>query len=353
MRIENLQNLLEKDQAVLILSPVNRLYFTGFKSSAGNLIITKNRAVFLIDFRYYEKAVKNISHLEVLLLKKTYSQIMEILKTENIKTLFLETDYVNLDLNAQLKQNFENIEISTNSFITQKIREFRMIKTEKEIELISKAQNLTDKTFSHILNFISLGKSEKEIALEMEFFMRKNGSEGVAFDIIAISGKNTSLPHGSPTDKLVENGDFVTLDFGAVACGYRSDMTRTIAVGYATDRQIDIYNTVLSAQEKALDIIKPGLICKEIDKVARDVIENKGFGENFGHGLGHSVGLEIHENPAFNTKDETPLQKGMVITVEPGIYIEDEFGVRIEDMVAISDTDYVNLTKSDKNLIIL
>ena len=188
--------------------------------------------------------------------------------------------------------------------------------------------------------------------LDMEFFMRKNGSEGVSFDFIVVSGKNSSLPHGVPTDKKIQNCDFVTMDFGAVVNGYRSDMTRTVAVGSVSDEQRQVYDTVLKAQLEAIKSAKPGVICRDVDKVARDIIE-KDYAGCFGHGLGHSVGIDIHEGPSFNTRDTTVLEKGMVITVEPGIYLENKFGVRIEDMIVITDDGNINITESPKELIIL
>ena len=189
--------------------------------------------------------------------------------------------------------------------------------------------------------------------LLMEFYIRKLGSEGVAFDFVVVSGKNSSMPHGVPTDKPINDGDFITMDFGAVVSGYRSDMTRTVAVKHVSDKQKEVYNTVLSAQYAALDAIKPGVKCLEIDKISRDLIYGAGYEGCFGHGLGHGVGIEIHENPAFNMINETILEKGMVLTVEPGIYLENEFGVRIEDMVYITEDSYVNITKSPKELIVL
>lgn len=352
-RIEKLKTKLSSNEAVLILSPENRLYFSGFKSSAGAILITQNTKTLFIDFRYFEKAKQTVLALDVVLSQKLYSQIGEILKKENIKTIFLETDYVNLSQFSALSASLSDFEISNSDKIQKEISLLRAIKSEKEIELIKSAQALTDKTFSHILNFIKAGKTEKEIALEMEFFIRQNGSEGVAFDFIAVSGKNSSLPHGVPCDKPVENGDFITMDFGAVVGGYLSDMTRTVALGSVSDEQQMVYDTVLKAQLLALDEIAPEKRCCDIDRLARDYINNCGFENCFGHGLGHSVGIMIHENPSFNTRDETKLSKGMVLTVEPGIYLENKFGVRIEDMVAITETGYVNLTKSPKNLIIL
>ncbi|MEE1161358.1 MAG: M24 family metallopeptidase, partial [Acutalibacteraceae bacterium] len=204
-----------------------------------------------------------------------------------------------------------------------------------------------------ILGNIGVGRTEREIMLDMEFYMRRLGSEGVAFDFIVVSGKNSSMPHGVPTDKKIEKGDFITMDFGAVCGGYRSDMTRTVAVGEVGDKQKEVYEIVLKAQKETIDFIKSGVVCKEVDRVARDIIANAGYGDCFGHGLGHSVGIEIHENPACNTVCETVMEKGMIMTVEPGIYIENEFGVRIEDMVVVTENGCENLTASKKELIVL
>lgn len=189
--------------------------------------------------------------------------------------------------------------------------------------------------------------------LDMEFFMRAHGSEGVSFDFIVVSGKNSSLPHGVPTDKKIEKGDFVTMDFGAVVNGYHSDMTRTVAVCNVSDEQLNVYNTVLKAQEAAILKIKSGMICSDIDKVARDIINTAGYEGCFGHSLGHSVGVEIHELPVLSPSCDKPLTAGNIVTVEPGIYIENKFGVRIEDMVCVTDDGCENLTHSPKNLIII
>ena len=352
-RIEDLSQILKEDQAAVITDGSNRLYYTGFESSAGTVVVTKNGAWFFIDFRYFEKAKAEISHMNVILCNKLFSQLKELFIKQNIKEILLETNRVNLDFYGSMCENFENISISRENILRKKISEQRSIKSPQELNLIKEAQDLTDDTFSYILNHIKSGKTEREIMLEMEFYMRKKGSEGVAFDFIVVSGKNSSLPHGVPTEKPIEKGDFVTMDLGAVVSGYRSDMTRTVAVGYASEKQREVYGTVLKAQLSALDAIKSGERCSDIDKVARDLIADAGYGDCFGHGLGHSVGIEIHENPAFNTRDETILKEGMIMTVEPGIYIEHEFGVRIEDMVHIARDSYENLTQSPKELIVL
>ena len=353
MKIKEIQNLLNEDSCALISSDVNRFYLSEFPSSAGNIIITKDSATLLIDFRYFEKAKKTVKNMDVLLCQSFYKDITSVLTIKKIKNIYIETEHITLEALNRMEKGLENFCILKDSALSHKLNALRQIKTPREIEFINMAQTITDKAFAHILNFIKVGKTEKEIALELEFFMRKNGSQGVAFDTIAVSGKNSSLPHGVPTDKPLENGDFLTMDFGARFEGYCSDMTRTVALGQVSETQYEIYDIVLQSQLEALKSIKPNVQCKEIDKIARDIITNKGYGECFGHGLGHSVGIEIHENPAFNTRDETSIKKGMVITVEPGIYLPDKFGVRIEDMVVITDDGFENITKSDKNLIII
>ena len=314
--------------------------------------MTESKAVLFVDFRYFEKAKKTARNMEVVLANNFLGDIKKLIAEEKIKKVLLETDFVNLDTFERMKKAFEGIEVSADNSLSQTIGGLRQIKSAEETEYIKKSQEITDKAFAHILNFIKPGVSEREIALELEFFMRKSGSEGVAFDTIAVLGKNSSLPHGVPSEKPLEAGDFLTMDFGAVYNGYCSDMTRTVAIGFVTDEQQKVYDTVLKAQLSALREIAPNKVCKEIDKIARDII-NKDYDGCFGHGLGHSVGLEIHENPALNTRDETLLKPGIIMTVEPGIYIPDKFGVRIEDMVLITDTSYENITKSPKELIII
>ena len=352
-RIFNITENLEKDEAALITSDANRFYLTGFNSSAGCVLLTKDSAYFLIDFRYFEKANKTIKFCKTVLLENLSKNLSELINKHNIAKLYLETHSLCYnDFNRYAKM-FENIEISTNDKLDLLLQNLRSVKSTAELENIKKAQKLTDETFSYILSRISAGRSEREVMLDMEFFMRKQGSEGVSFNFIVVSGKNSSLPHGVPTEKKIENGDFVTMDFGAVINGYRSDMTRTVAVGNVTDEQSRVYDTVILAQNAALKEIKAGKVCKDIDAVARNIINGAGYEGCFGHGLGHSVGIEIHENPAFNTRCETVLKSGMIMTVEPGIYIENKFGVRIEDMVYVTDNGCMNLTESPKSLILL
>ncbi len=352
-RIKRIQNFLKEDESAIVLSDSNRLYLTGFRSSAGIVLITRKSAFLIIDFRYFEKAKSVITALETRLLTDTKTQLSDIFQSEKIKKVHLETDFVDIARYQKFCSDFENLEISLESGFSNLLNRLRMVKDGNEIEFIKSAQNITDKAFSYILGRIEAGRCEKDIALDLEFFMRKNGAENVAFDTIAVSGKNSSLPHGVPTDKPLEKGDFLTMDFGAKYRGYCSDMTRTVAIGQISDKQRKVYETVLNAQELALSEISPSRVCKEIDAVSRNYINENGFEGCFGHGLGHSVGIDIHESPSFNTRDMTVLESGMVLTVEPGIYLENEFGVRIEDMVIITDKGYENITKSSKELIII
>jgi len=227
------------------------------------------------------------------------------------------------------------------------------VKSEREIQSISKAAALGDRCFSHILGFIEPGMSEKQVAAEIERFLYENGAEGLAFDIISVSGERSCLPHGEPSDKILQKGEFLTLDFGAVIDGCCGDMTRTVAIGFATPEMRKVYDVVLEAQLAAIDFIKAGVRCFDADKVARDIITKAGYGDCFPHGLGHGVGREVHEPPTLNSKSAEVLEKDMVVTIEPGIYIPDKFGVRIEDLAIVTDFGIINKVESKKELIIL
>ncbi|HVI41494.1 MAG TPA: M24 family metallopeptidase [Anaerovoracaceae bacterium] len=228
-----------------------------------------------------------------------------------------------------------------------------IIKNEQEIQSISKAAALGDRCFSYILGYIEPGMSEKQVAAEIERFLFANGAEGLAFDTISVSGERSCLPHGEPTDKLIEKGEFFTMDFGAVIDGYCGDMTRTIAIGSVTPEMRRVYEIVLEAQLAAIGFIKAGVSCYDADKVARDIITNAGYGDEFPHGLGHGLGTLVHEAPTLNSKSTEILEKNMVITIEPGIYIPDKFGVRIEDLAIVTDFGIMNKVESNKELIIL
>lgn len=336
----------------IITSDINRRYLTGMKSSAGTVLVFADVAYLIIDFRYIEKAKAAVTHCEVILENSLYNQINELVAKHNAKTACIETQSVTYSQFVNVKEKL-SAELLDTSWLSEKLSQLRSIKTIDELERIRSAQKIAEQSFDEVLGFIKEGRTEHEIALFLDFEMQKRGSQGVSFETIALSGTNTSMPHGVPGDRKVRNGDFVLMDFGAVYDGYHSDMTRTVAVGNVSDEMRKVYYTVLSAQTKAILAAKAGIIGKDLDKVARDVIENAGYGDAFGHSLGHSVGLEIHEAPNASPRYEKELSEGVVVTVEPGIYLPDKFGVRIEDMIFITKDGCENLTSTDKNLIIL
>ena len=352
-RILNLQEILKDNEAFWVTSGSNRFYLTGFNSSAGTIMITKRQAVFFIDFRYFEKAKSVVNSCDVVLYDKGDKGIYEFCKDKKIKTIFVETSHTSLAQHKYLIEIFDGINISTDNVLDINLNKMRTLKSQSELGFIRQAQSLAEQTLDYILPRIEIGKTEREIMLDMEFFMRTLGAEGVAFDFIVVSGKNSSLPHGVPTDKKIENGDFITMDFGAVVNGYRSDMTRTVAIGTITDEQKLVYDTTLKAQLTAIENIKAGAICGDIDKIARDIIYNAGYRGCFGHALGHSVGIDIHETPNLSQNNKSILEVGNVVTVEPGIYLENKFGVRIEDMVYVTENGCINLTSSPKKLTII
>lgn len=348
-----MQNLPEEFDAALITSAINRRYYTGFASSAGTVVVMRDKSYFIIDSRYYEAASATVKNAEVVLQDKLYPQIAELLEKHNAKTVGIEADTVSLTGFAAMKKALPDVTLSADPAVSQQIEQQRQIKSEQELEYIQKAQDNTDKTFAHILNFIKAGKSETEIMLEMEFFSRKHGSEEPAFSFIVAGGKNSSMPHAVPTEYVLQSGDFLTMDFGSTVNGYRSDMTRTIAVGEVSDKQREVYNLVLTAQLESLKAIGPGKVCSDIDKVARDIIDSTQYKGLFGHTLGHSLGLEVHETPRFSTACQDITKPGHVMSVEPGVYLPGEFGVRIEDIVAITEDGYHNFTASPKELLVL
>ena len=352
MNIRNLQKTLENGEAFIVSSPENRKYLTSFSSSDGFLLVTQKEAVFLTDSRYIEAAEKTVVGCsEISQLNSLSAQLPEYISKLGISKLFTESVRLTVE-------EFNRIsKIAACPVSAEKtdgeIGNLRRKKSNEEKESIIKAQSIAEKAFEHILGFISTEKTEKDVALELDFFMLKNGAEGISFETIAVSGANSSMPHGVPSDKKIENGDFLTMDYGAVINGYHSDMTRSVAVGSVSGKQAEIYETVLNAQLASLATLKNGISGFDADKAARDIIENAGYGKYFGHGTGHGVGIEIHEAPRLSSKTDSILQTGDVVTVEPGIYLPGEFGVRIEDMAFITENSYENLTKSPKNLIII
>lgn len=355
-RIKNLQkNIKNNFQGFLITSDINRFYFTGFSSSAGCVLISKKNAYLLVDFRYGEAAKNTVKHCKVIVFRRLIDSIKEICKEEHISEIFIEEESVTVAQESIFKEKFAEfgVALSHDIILDTLIHNQRLVKTENEIAMIKKAQKITEEAYTEVLNYIKPGVTEREIALELEYLMRKKGADGVSFNLITITGKNTSLPHGVPDENIIKEGDFFLSDIGALYHGYHSDMTRTIAVKNVSDEMKEIYDIVLNAQLLALKRVRAGIKSSVIDKTARDYISSYGYGEMFGHSTGHGVGLDIHEQPTISINSETILSSGMVITVEPGIYIPDKFGVRIEDMIYITKDGYENFANIDKSLIIV
>lgn len=355
-RIERLMEMLscEADCAI-ITSDVNRRYFTGMLSSAGTLVCFREASYLIIDFRYIEKARHTGKNCTVMLQSDLYSQIKDLLRKHNAKRISVESMDLTLNGFSQFREKLgSEWDFDTSDALSRAVYTCRTVKDNAEIEKIRSAQELAEEAFSHILEFIHEGVTEREIQLELDFKMLKLGAEELSFPTIALTGSNTSMPHGVPSDMCkVRKGDFVLMDYGAVVDGYHSDMTRTVAVGEPTDDMKEVYSIVLEAQEKSIRAVKAGMTGKQLDSIAREHIAKAGFGENFGHSLGHGVGMEIHEYPNASPLGTTVLRSGNVITVEPGIYIAGKFGVRIEDFVLVTENGCKNFTHAPKNMIIL
>lgn len=351
-RYERLFENLTADCA-LITSDVNRRYFTGMKSSAGIVIAFPEKMYLLIDFRYIEKARATVRNAEVIELINTGKQLLEIINKHNVHTMAIESETMTVKALSSYRHILNGITIDDSDSLSNAINHLRTIKDDEEVSCIRKAQEIAEKSLDELLPFIREGRTEREIALELNRLMFANGAEDLSFETIVLSGKNTSMPHGVPSDRKIENGEFVLMDFGAVWNGYHSDMTRTICVGEPDEEMKKVYNIVLDAQLAALEYARAGITGKELDKISRDIIKKAGYGDNFGHSLGHGVGLEIHEKPNASPNNNCVLEKNSVVTVEPGIYIEGKFGIRIEDFVILTENGCDNLTKYAKNIISL
>lgn len=349
-RLHGLAKRLPGDTAALVSAPHHLRYLTGYPSEESWLFVTRDAAYFVTDFRYIEIARETVRGAECVMFTRLGDVLRELAERHGITAVWVEEEHTTCAEYARLAKALPLTEGKLDAWLTEQ----REVKTADEMEKICQAQALTEEAFAHILNFIREGVTEREIALELEFYIRRRGAQRMAFDTIAVSGANGSLPHGIPTDKPVCRGELITMDFGAVVDGYHSDMTRTVALGEVTDEQRYLYNTVLRAQEASLKTLRAGVTCVEGDAAARRVIEAAGYGDCFGHGTGHGVGLEIHERPRLSPRaGETVLRAGQVVTVEPGIYLAGRCGVRIEDMVCITEDGCRNLTRATKELICL
>ena len=351
--IEKYLSLLDDSlDGLLLTSRYSRHYGAEFDIAEGVAIVTKAGCCYFTDSRYIESAQNNITGFEVVEMNREnpYNKLLNDAITRfGVKTLGYEEGYLTVSewkefcngLNAELVEAGE------------RINSFRSVKEDWELQRMKQAQRITDLAFAEVIQRIQPGMTEKQLQAELIYCLYKNGGEGLSFDPIVVSGPNTSLPHGVAGDRVICAGDFITLDFGVVYGGYCSDMTRTVAVGFATEEMRKVYETVLAAQSAGIAATKAGVTGAEIDGAARKVITDAGYGAYFGHGYGHSLGMECHEWPNCSPSGKVPMEVNMITSAEPGIYLPGKFGVRIEDVVIFKEDGCENITASPKNLLIL
>ncbi len=352
-RTERLVESLKKEDlpAMLVTDAKNRRYLSGFTGSAGACLVTQDEAYFMTDFRYTEQAAEEAPDFEVVTYEKgLLDELAGILDELDVNKVGFEASCVTYQRYSKFTEEIDNVEWEPT---TELVEQLRQIKDDDELNRIRRAAEIADEAFDEILPSVRPGRKESEVALDFEFCMRRLGAEGLSFPMITASGVRSSMPHGRASDKVIGEGEFVTFDYGATYSGYCSDATRTIITGEPTDKQREVYETVLKAQKAAVDSIKPGMTGREVDSVARDIIEDAGYGDNFGHGLGHGLGLAVHEGPSLSQKrGDTELKPGMVVTVEPGIYIAEWGGVRIEDLIVVTEEGVRILTSPTKELVV-
>lgn len=350
--LELFNSLNESFDAILISDLKTLQYYTNLILSAGILILTKLEAFLFVDFRYFEMAKQKVKNCEVVLLENFRSELNHFFSLNKCVRVAVASEGLPVKTYFNYVNWFEKVEFVLSNELDFAIAKQRAVKTEQEIKKIASAQKVVDEVFSEVLNFIKPGVCELELAREINSLICKK-ADSIAFETIVVSGVRTSLPHGRPSKKLLEAGDLITMDFGAVVDGYCSDMTRTVCLKQEDSFKKEIYEIVLHAQELALNKLKAGVCCAEVDSIVRAYFKKFGFEKEFGHGLGHGVGLNCHEQPFLSQKFEQPIQNCAVVTVEPGLYFEKKFGVRIEDMVLVKEDGILNFTASSKNFICL
>ncbi|MDY0408412.1 Xaa-Pro peptidase family protein [Virgibacillus soli] len=340
----------QKLDALIITNPFNRRYMTGFTGTAGVAIVSEKAAIFITDFRYTSQATTQVKDFTIVEHKQGLEQeVSNQLKEIHAKRIGFEKHDMSFATYEQYQDVIDGQLIPTSELVER----LRMIKSDEELLVMKKAAEIADAAFEHIQGFIKPGVREIEVSNELEFYMRKLGATSSSFDTIVASGFRSALPHGVASEKEIQNGELVTLDYGALYNGYCSDITRTVAVGEISEELRTIYNTVLEAQLIGVNGIKPGMTGKEADALTRDYITKAGYGQYFGHSTGHGLGMEVHEAPGLSYRSDVKLEVGMVVTVEPGIYIPRVGGCRIEDDIVITKDGNERLTTSSKELIIL
>lgn len=353
-RIEKLRQYmsLKADEAVLVHKPSNQFYLSNYRGE-GLLLITAESAHIITDFRYVEQAERETSNIKVDSISKGKGHVAlanEVIEAENVKKLYYEDDFVTVVEFREIQEKIPGVEFLSLNFAPE---ELRKVKDESELKALRTACQISCDALHDILGDIKPGMTEKELRLKLEFKMFELGAEALAFNTIVASGINGSLPHAIPTDKKLEKGDVVTIDFGAKFGGYCADMTRNISLGEPSPKLREIFNIVLEAQQTAQNALMPGKVCSSFDKIARDIISSYGYGEYFGHGLGHGVGIDVHESPSLNYSCNELLKPGHIVTVEPGIYLPGVGGVRIENSCEITADGARSMVTAPLELIVL
>lgn len=348
-RVEALRTLLADEglDAIIISQPENWRYLSGFTGSAGVLIISQTDAVLATDFRYYEQVAREAPDFTLAKVTDELPPVLaDVLGRLNVHRVGFEAAHVPFATHKEWTEAFQPAEWVPTKGLVEGLR---AVKDEGELALLREAIALTDEAFVQVAERVRLGMTERQVAWEIEAYLRTHGADAVAFEIIVASGPNGAMPHARPTERVIQPGEPVVIDMGARVGGYHSDLTRTLCLGPADGRFNEIYAVVLEAQTRAEGGIRAGMLGREADSLAREVIEAAGYGENFGHGLGHGVGLAVHEAPRLRKTSEDRLQPGMVTTVEPGIYLPDWGGVRLEDVILIGADGVEVLTKAPKS----
>jgi Xaa-Pro aminopeptidase len=343
-KLENLKEAIAGlgADALLVTAPANVRYLSGFRTPEdGRVLVTEERTLLLTDARYTVQAEEE-SRLSVEILPRDW--LGELPRLLGGRRLAIEAEVLSYAAFKRLQELLGAEPVASESLVS----DLRLVKEPAEIDLMRQAATLTDQAYGHILDFLKAGRREVEVALELERFMRLRGAESKSFEIIVASGPRGAMPHGVASNKAIERGELVTLDFGARVMGYHADMTRTVAVGETADRLRELYDATLRAQEAALEAVAPGKDTKAIDAIARDALGEAGLADYFAHGLGHGVGLSIHEGPSLNQHTSQPLEAGMTVTIEPGVYLPDVGGVRIEDLVVVTPSGCERLSESPK-----
>ncbi|MGI6128547.1 MAG: M24 family metallopeptidase [bacterium] len=335
---------------LVVKSPENRRYLSGFTGSEGWLLVLETKPYLCVDFRYLQQAKYQAPGCEIIRLDTMWPNTIRQLVPSECRRLGFEGRLLTYEHWDKLAKTLPTIDLVPTFDLVESLR---VQKDEKEQTIIRQAIALADEGADFLRSKLIPGRQEREVALDLECFLRQRGADGAAFPFIVASGSRGALPHGEASDKRLQLGDLVTVDFGAVYQGYHSDLTRTFSLGAPTSKQKAIYEIVLQAQQKAIATAGPGVPCAEVDKAARDIIAKAGYGDYFGHATGHGVGLSIHEEPRLSVNVDTILLPGMVVTVEPGIYLPGWGGVRIEDIILITHQGIEVLSQASKETFVL